>query len=358
MRLYVHVPFCRSFCIYCDFYSELACSKKAEGNLEAYLDELCAEIRYRLSEVISKEKGNSLYIGGGTPSVLPLSAFERILKAIGELNYEEFTVEVNPEDIIEKGKDYVRGLLELGVNRISMGVQSLDDKLLYWMRRRHNANAVFEACEILRSGGVKNLSLDLIFGISGFGEDSISYSLDKFIAIHPEHISAYQLSIEEGSDLAGLVASKAYEELSEGSCARQYELICCKLQDAGYMHYEISNWALPGCEARHNSAYWERQPYLGFGPAAHSFDGTSRSWNSSNLTNWTRSEEVLTEEQIKMEKIMLGLRTARGIPSDYIDKDRLLTCIERGTLIYTDSGRVRIPESHWFVSDAIIEGLV
>ena len=281
--IYLHVPFCRSFCTYCDFYSEIACRGRDAQLFEQYADAVCAEASRRRDEIEATRDLNTLYIGGGTPSVLPLSYISSFADVIGESPFTEFTVEVNPEDIVEKGEAYVRGLLELGVNRVSMGVQSLDDGILRWMNRRHDAAHARQAFEILRRAGVENISVDLIFGLSQLSEAVLAETLREIVAWHPEHVSAYQLSIEEGSALGRMVREGRYAEASQEQCAAQYRLLCDTLRDAGYKHYEISNWALPGREAIHNSAYWSRHPYVGLGPGAHSFNGQVRSWNAEAL---------------------------------------------------------------------------
>lgn len=377
--VYVHVPFCRSYCIYCDFYSEIACRGRDAGQIEGYVREICAEIAARREETARTLGTDTLYFGGGTPSVLPPSAFERIVKALDCGPFGEFTVEVNPEDIVGKGAPYVEELMCLGVNRFSMGVQSLDDGMLRWMHRRHDASIARRAFGILRESGAENISLDLIFGVSGMSDAMLEATLDGICELCPKHISAYQLNVEEGSELAAMVAAGRYSEASEEECAAQYELICRHLREAGYVHYEISNWALPGREAKHNSAYWERVPYVGFGPGAHSFDGERRSWNSCGLAGWSRSGELLTEAEAREERIMLGLRTARGIPASWCRSADLRRCLSDGSLVAVadalppegavcaesagaspDSlpARVRIPESRWFVSDDIVAGLI
>ena len=303
--IYLHVPFCRSFCTYCDFYSEIACRDRDAQQFQAYADAVCAEAQRRRGEIDATRSLNTLYIGGGTPSVLPLSLLRQMAAQLmtggvppeppaslrsdipslagGQTAFTEFTIEVNPEDIVEKGPDYVRGLLSLGVNRISMGVQSLDDGILRWMNRRHDADRARQAFRILRETGAENISVDLIFGLSQLSEAVFRQTLDEIVRWRPEHVSAYQLSIEEGSALGRMVRDGRYTEASQEQCAAQYRLLCDTLRDAGYVHYEISNWALPGREAVHNSAYWSRHPYVGLGPGAHSFDGTVRSWNAESL---------------------------------------------------------------------------
>ena len=346
--IYVHVPFCRSFCTYCSFYSELACKGKDAEAFRKYTGCLLEEISSRRDEIEASREVDTLYIGGGTPSTLPLPFLEEIVTALGKASYSEFTIEVNPEDIVEKGPGYVSALRSLGVNRISMGVQSLDDGILRWMNRRHNADGARRAFGMLREGGFDNISVALIFGLSNLGDAVLEATLREMISWKPEHVSAYQLSVEEGSALAEMVGKGLYAEADEEKCRHQYELICSTLSAAGYHHYEISNWAVPGREAVHNGAYWTRAAYVGLGPGAHSFDGAlRRTWNSEEPCGWTASGETLTPEDVRLERIMLGLRTDRGIPEGLCDTSAL----ER------TGGRYRIPESLWFVSDEIISGL-
>ncbi|MCQ2170165.1 MAG: radical SAM family heme chaperone HemW [Bacteroidales bacterium] len=330
--IYVHVPFCRSFCTYCDFYSETVCAEKENSAIGAYLSGLKEEIDSRRQEIALCGGTDTIYFGGGTPSVLPLDAIREIVSSLGPVPAlsREFTVEVNPDDIVQKGEEYVRGLLSLGVNRVSMGVQSLSDDILRWMNRRHNARCAVEAFSLLRRCGVKNISVDVIFGVSQMTDETLASTLKELIEMRPEHISAYQLSIEEGSALAPMVKSGLYTEAGEEQCRRQYELVCSMLSAASYEHYEISNWALPGRRAIHNSAYWKRVPYVGLGPGAHSLIGHRRSWNSESLNRWTSDGEDLTPGQERCEAIMLGLRTADGIEGK------------------------KIAEKDWFIADTII----
>ncbi|MBO5497911.1 MAG: radical SAM family heme chaperone HemW [Bacteroidales bacterium] len=380
--IYVHIPFCRSLCTYCGFYSEVAAKcRKAEdaGRQEElfgrFADALEAEVRMRGQEITDEK--NTLYIGGGTPSVLPLSVYERLLSALRESGhggpFEEFTFEVNPEDIVEKGEDYVRGLMGLGVNRISMGVQSFDDGILKFMNRRHNAAVAREAYAILENAGIGNISIDLIFGLPQLSDAQWADTLTDALAISPsgrlpQHISAYQLSVEPGSMLDRLVGKGRFEEASEELCQRQYRMLCEALSAAGYRHYEISNFAQPGYAAVHNSAYWRHIPYVGFGPGAHSFVGSERQWNLPDLKAYiadpgsVREYETLDDEQLALEKIMLALRTSDGIEASFLeehcDRGALVRAMEIGALVGSGDGRIRIPESRFFVSDGIIADIV
>ena len=434
--IYVHIPFCRSFCTYCDFYSEVAAKcrgaqdvRKQEELFSQFADALVAEVRMRGQEIT--DDTNTLYIGGGTPSVLPLCVFERLLEALREVGhggpYDEFTVEVNPEDIVDKGEDYVKGLMALGVNRISMGVQSFDDEILKFMNRRHTAAVARNAYAILENAGVRNISVDLIFGLPQLSDDQWSDTLKKVLEISPsgrlpQHISAYQLSVEPGSMLARMVEKGRFEEASEELCEHQYSMLCEALAAAGYHHYEISNFAQTGFEAVHNSAYWKHIPYVGLGPGAHSFgDGSRcqmygsgifppsrecvkqpsglleraacgsregrgpldrvggghcntlarrlvRQWNRPDLKAYiadpvsVQENEILDEEQLTLEKIMLALRTSDGIEASFLeghcDRVALARALECGSLVRIAGGRIRIPETRFFVSDSIIADIV
>ncbi|MBO6247387.1 MAG: radical SAM family heme chaperone HemW [Bacteroidales bacterium] len=435
--IYLHVPFCESRCTYCGFFSNVILSE-AQGNnennenvilseaknlcYEAFADAVLGEIDDRREEIEKTLSVNTLYIGGGTPSVLPLDVLSRIVRTIESVSlsqssndenvilsdaknlypWSEFTIEVNPEDIIRKGDKYVKGLLALGVNRVSMGVQSFDDGILRWMNRRHDSAGAEEAFRILRRCGVSNISIDLIFGLPQLTDSVFEDTVGKALALGPEHISAYQLSVVEDSALAKMVATGRFTEASEERCRSQYDLLCARLAEAGYHHYEVSNFALPGREAVHNSAYWRRVPYVGLGPGAHSFSGGSvRSWNSGNLPvrlkdgslkTYSREEEHLTDEDIRVERIMLALRTDAGLPEEELRSlagdpsvvDRLLSdgaLVRMGDPSVTSfpqddkeekhchpehshchpersEGSLRISESHFFVSDEIIREII
>ena len=441
--IYLHVPFCRSFCTYCGFYSETVPCRKGGGEpvFDAYAERVCREIEERLPDFVAANglPVNTLYIGGGTPSVLPANTLRRIVNHLrtvlsgsavdhvvtenkgkcsaavnsrpvsinpvghsadhvvtenasldghaasfvvsenegkcssegGCMTFEELTVEVNPEDVVEKGVGYVQALGEMGVNRISMGVQSFDDGILRWMNRRHDAARAREAMRILREAGVRNVSIDLIFGLSQLSDAQWEATLDQALALEPEHLSAYQLSIEEDSALAEQVAKGRYTEASEEACRRQYDRLCERMARAGFHHYEVSNFARPGFEAVHNSAYWRRIPYLGLGPGAHSaYAGdpeergtvTVRSWNSCESVDWKEAgRETLTLEQRQEETLMLGLRTARGLPESwlraYANGQALERLLAAGALEKGPEGTIRIAEHHFFVSDEIIAEL-
>lgn len=422
--IYVHIPFCKSFCTYCGFYSETSAC------YDRYVEALLGEIDRRKSEFDATKDVNTLYIGGGTPSVMPLPLLchvvEALKDALGSRNFDEFTVELNPEDVIQRGEAYAEALLGMGVTRASMGVQSFDDGILRWMNRRHDAETAVRAYRILENSGFRNISIDLIFGLPELGPDSQprhSDSLSGHFPDHrgedgyvpllderlwretilraldisasgmlPSHISAYQLSVEPDSALDGMIADGRCREASEESCARQYEILCEELSAAGYHHYEISNFALPGMEARHNSAYWRHVPYVGLGPGAHSLsilpDGhRCRSWNNPDLKLYLETfaplgqrdtdcsgQETLSPVQLGIENVMLGLRTSRGCPLSELvsacDRARLDSAISSGHLVPVPGSSelsgledstaqyYRIPEKYFFISDGIISELL
>ena len=431
--IYLHVPFCESFCTYCGFFSVVPGSDVAakapaaslplcspnrvngrrsgslslrEALFESYTEAVLKEIESRRDEIAATTEVNTLYIGGGTPSVLPLDVLSRIVTALcpqpegamtpnpprsalrpvsptashpfmrpraatgsaaiplppDRQKWQEFTIEVNPEDIVENGEEYIKGLIALGVSRVSMGIQSFDDGILKWMNRRHDAATAEEAFRILRRCGVGNISVDLIFGLSQLNDETWTETIDRTLSLGPEHISAYQLSVEEDSALEKLIAKGKYAEASDEQCRRQYDMLCTRLRETGYHHYEISNFAIPGREAVHNSAYWRRVPYVGLGPGAHSLSALGvRSWNSQEIPTYSREEEILSPEDIRIERIMLPLRTDLGMPEEELRSlagdeavDRLLF---EGALIQFPGG-IRIPEDHFFTSDEIIRELI
>ncbi len=367
--IYIHIPFCKSFCSYCGFYSETV-GRSDDGKFFSYAELVAEEAVRRRDEILKTLETDTLYIGGGTPSVLPLSCLKTMLDALPYGPYEEFTVEVNPDDITEKGVSYVQELKSLGVNRISMGIQSFDNCVLRKMHRRHDAAGAKQAFRILREAGMDNIGIDLIFGISGMSDDTWDKSL--YEALHlgdscggpPRHVSAYQLSVENGSLLEKQIEKGIYKEASDEDCRRQYAILCDRMAEAGYRHYEISNFAFPGYEARHNGAYWRGVPYVGLGAGAHSFDGgTVRSWNAEMGTDcrYEPEYESLSDEDVRVERIMLALRTSEGIDGAWLRKNAVPgsvgRLVEEGALCETGDN-IRIPENRFFVSDEIIRELI
>lgn len=368
--IYVHIPFCKSFCTYCGFYSETA------SCYDAFADALLREIDEREMEIAGTLEVPTLYIGGGTPTVLPLSVLERIVSRLHYGPFKEFTIEANPEDLVEKGPGYAESLLKMGVNRVSMGVQSFDNSVLKWMNRRHDAATAVKAYRMLEDVGFGNISIDLIFGFSSSNTGNWSGTISQALEISasgqpPRHISAYQLSVEPGSAMERMIESGKVVMADEDTCAEEYEILCARLREAGYHHYEISNFAMPGYEAVHNSAYWSHHPYVGLGPGAHSLSVSPsgqyrRSWNEADLGAYLvsrpRSGERLDEEQVGLEDLMLALRTSVGIdPRRLLSicrETRIAEALRLGSLErLSPGGNLRIPENKFFISDNIIAEL-
>lgn len=270
---------------------------------------------------------DTIYLGGGTPSVLEAEDIERILEAIGTEKAEEVTIEMNPGDLVT-GSGY-RLAVSGRINRVSIGVQSFQDELLRTIGRRHTAEEAREAIRVLREAGIRNLSLDLMYGLPGQTMELWKADIEEAIRTGAEHISCYCLSYEEGTPMWQDLQAGRIRETDEETENAMYDYLCEQLRAAGYEHYEVSNFAKPGYRALHNSRYWNDTPYIGLGAGAHSYDGQRRSWNPGDIERYIETfsgakdikmardlyveEEVLTDEQKRIERIMLGLRTCEGI---------------------------------------------
>ncbi len=344
--IYIHIPFCATRCIYCDFYSTTL-----RGKGDEYVKALVKEMEER-KDFLRDDPLQTIYLGGGTPSQLGDACVRQILEAVAERydmsHITEITMEANPDDIRE-GQDWGR------VNRVSMGVQSMVDSELQMLHRRHDAAQVRKAVETLRKAGIDNISLDLMYGLPLQTMESWEYSIDELLKLQPQHISAYNLSVEEGSRLNTLVEKGELTPCDDETCVRMADLLRKKLRDAGFEQYEISNYALPGYYSRHNSSYWVQTSYLGLGPGAHSYDGKNlRCWNLPRVIEYLKGNrleehEILTETDLYNERVMLGLRTAKGVTlSDKeiekknqaigLLKSRGLIRIEKNTILLTEAG--------------------
>lgn len=318
--VYIHIPFCARKCVYCDFYSVGARMADWPRLVSALLD----EARVRVPELTGAgPKCDTLYIGGGTPSLLPPGEFGRLAAGVLSLTgpVSEFTVEVNPDDVTGELADAWRGA---GVDRVSMGVQSLVDGELRAIGRRHDSRRAREAYDTLRRR-FGNVSLDLMFGLPGQTRRSLRESVAGVIDMRPEHVSVYSLMYEERTALTRMRDSGRIDETPEEESAAMFADITEMLDAAGYEQYEISNYSLPGFRSRHNSAYWSGEPYVGLGPAAHSYDGLrTRRANAPDvrayISRWLDgggdavTVETLTDDELREEMIMTRLRTRGGIP--------------------------------------------
>ena len=279
--IYLHTPFCKRRCIYCDFFSTIQSEKKP-----AYVHALCQELDMR-KNYLEGEDIETIYLGGGTPSQLTQEELEKIFSALYNIykvkENAEITLEANPDDLTP---EYVHMLRSLPINRISMGIQTFQEETLKLLHRRHTAQQAIEAFRRCREAGFQNISIDLMYGLPGETLDTWEKDLRQAIALRPEHISAYHLIYEEGTALWKLREQHQVEEADEDLSVPLFRTLIDELTHAGYEHYEISNFCLPGLHSRHNSSYWTEKKYLGCGPSAHSFNGTSRQWNVASLDKY------------------------------------------------------------------------
>lgn len=352
--IYIHVPFCASFCTYCGFYSEVLRDRALCGR---YVAALCSEAAASRDFFPEGTVIRTVYFGGGTPSLLSAGDFSRICSILSD-NFdlaavEEFTVEANPDDVCGGGEELLRCWRDCGVNRVSVGVQSFHDGHLEWMNRRHDAAEAEMAVKML-TGAFDNVSLDLIFGYAGLTDEELDADIRKAVSLGVQHISSYQMSLDAGSMLSKLADKGRYTEPDEEVCRRQYTMLQDILDEAGFRQYEVSNFCRPGFHSRHNSAYWAREPYLGLGPGAHSFDGDRRrSWNVDDLGRWLdgagKEGETLSDADIYNEKVMLGLRTSAGVEASLLGESA-----EHNLSFDAATGRFSIGRRDMFVSDSII----
>ena len=282
--IYIHIPFCKRRCIYCDFFSTTQSEKKS-----TYVHALCRELDMR-KDYLEGEDIETIYLGGGTPSQLTQKELEEIFSSLYNIykvkEDAEITLEANPDDLTP---EYIHMLRTLPINRISMGIQTFQEETLKLLHRRHTAQQAIEAVQHCREAGFQNISIDLMYGLPGETLETWKEDLQQAIALHPEHISAYHLIYEEGTALWELREQKQVEEADEDLSVTLFKTLIEELTHAGYEHYEISNFCLPGLHSRHNSSYWTGKKYLGCGPSAHSFNGTSRQWNVASLDKYIQS---------------------------------------------------------------------
>ena len=316
--IYIHIPFCKRRCIYCDFFSTTQSEKKAE-----YVHALVRELEMR-KDYVGDEEIETIYLGGGTPSQLSQEELEEIFAYIYKV-YKvtpdaEITLEANPDDLTP---EYVSMLRTLPVNRISMGIQTFQEETLKLLHRRHTARQAIEAFRRCREAGFQNISIDLMYGLPGETLETWEQDLQQAVDLRPEHISAYHLIYEEGTTLWNLREQNKVEEAEEELSLTLFKTLIERLTKAGYQHYEISNFCLPGLHSRHNSSYWTGKKYLGCGPSAHSFDGISRQWNVSSLEKYLegiRSNQLDFElEDLDLytrynDFVITSIRTCWGMP--------------------------------------------
>lgn len=368
--IYIHIPFCKSKCYYCDFYSSTALAHK-----KALLETIAGELRRRAS-FLGGETVRTVYFGGGTPSLCTPAELGGLLAAVREefdTLFEEITVEANPDDLTD---GYLSALRDEGFGRLSIGIQSFDDRDLRFMHRRHDAATALRAVERARKAGFDNLTIDLIYGLPGADLRRWADNLRQAVALDVPHLSAYHLTIEEGTVFGRRAARGMLAEIPSERSRAEYDLLEKTLAAAGYEHYEISNFARPGFRALHNSNYWNGTPYLGVGPAAHSYDGGClRQWNTAHLGRYLEQapenrhlhSETLSATMRYNEFVMTALRTAEGVDTERLRerfgarKLQYFTAqaqkhLARNTILRNNSVYY-IPSDRFLISDGIIADL-
>ena len=369
--IYFHIPFCKRLCGYCDFRRSVRLQYIPQV-VERMHAELEAERTF-----LGDRKIRTVYFGGGTPSLLAPQVLADLHAHAARLfdlaHAEEVTAELNPDDVTA---EYVKQLRATPVNRVSLGVQSFDEAELRFMGRRHTAEQAERAVGLLQEAGYDNISIDLIFGVEGFGDEVLQRSLAKAVALGVQHISAYHLTIEPATRFGRLLARDELRQVAEERSESEFLMVHHALTEAGFEHYEVSNYALPGRRSRHNSSYWTGDEYLGIGAGAHSFNGSVRRWCEQSAEEYADGivygQEVLTERDHLNEYLMTSLRRAEGIAPAHIaerwgaiEAERVERAaqefIDAGTLVrrQADDGeeRLAIPPEKFLVSDAVISAL-
>ncbi len=365
--VYFHIPFCKRLCGYCDFYRSVKLR---------YIPEVVEMMHRELTDqqsFLHDKKVRTIYFGGGTPSLLAPCEIERFVNRVREqfdcTQLEEVTIEVNPDDITP---EYVAELRKTSVNRISMGVQSLDDGCLQFMGRRHTAQQAKEAVKLLQNAGYGNISVDVIFGVEGYGSNSLERTLQGVLAMGVQHISAYHLTIEEGTRFGRMLARGEIHEAEEERSEAEFLQVHNSLIEAGFRHYEVSNYALEGYRSRHNSSYWRGVEYLGIGPGAHSFNGDVRRWCEQGIEEYVAGVEYGSESLSLRDKIneyvMTSLRCVEGLSLTRVEErfglaererlEREAEKLSAGGLVVNDGEWLRIEPEKMLLSDLVIEALI
>ena len=343
--VYVHIPFCESRCKYCDFFSTTRLERR-----DTYVNAVAKEVELR-KNYLPSQNIHTVYFGGGTPSMLSVEQMGRIMTELRKCYVfdedAEITTEANPSDIDE---EKLRGWRDLGLNRLSIGIQSFQDAQLKQIGRRHNAEQARKAVRLAREAGFENISIDLMYGLPGETLEAWKEDVEEALKLDVEHVSAYCLSYEEGTPLTRALRRGEIEEVDEETENAMYDYLTERLARAGIERYEVSNFAKRGYESQHNSSYWNGTPYLGLGAGAHSYDGKTRQWNVSDLEQYVRGvengetyfeREVLTENDLYNEYVMLKIRTRDGVELSKVPRSMQDVC--KGVAkIYGESGKLRM----------------
>lgn len=343
--VYVHIPFCRKICSYCDFYHTAALTA-----LPTVVENIERELEQRHDYIATPD---TLYFGGGTPSVLSgeqvLAMVEKVKMLWQDVDLQEVTFEANPDDLTP---DYINALRKAGINRLSIGIQSFDNEHLRLMNRRHTGEQAIRAVRDAQKAGFENITIDLIYGLPFMTAGQWQNNLDMALSLDIQHISAYHLTIEPLT----VFGKQKMEPVEQDISQLHFDMLRKTLCSNGFEHYEVSNFAREGFRSLHNSNYWNGTPYLGVGPSAHSYNGTSRQWNPNSLKNQTPEMEILTPTDIRNEQIMTRLRTADGLLATEQEIKRAAKFLNNGSMIL-ENGLLKILPEKFLISDYIISEL-
>lgn len=364
--IYIHIPYCKQACHYCDFHFSTSMKTKNE-----MIDCIVKEMDIRKSEF--SKKIDSVYIGGGTPSVMTNLELETIFngleKKISISDLKEITIEINPEDLINEKLEFYN---EIGINRLSIGIQSMNNNILKWMNRSHNKNQIINGLNTVKEIGYENISLDFIYGTPKNLTRDIKDELLEILKFNPTHLSCYHLTIEDGTYFGHLEKKRKIKRIEDDVSQKEFQWISEKLKSKNYQHYEISNFALQGKQSFHNSNYWNQSSYIGLGPGAHSFRNSTRRWNISNNRLYIKNikagvpyfeQEVLSPYDLVNEKIMLGLRTLNGLDKNYIfsivpqsikdEIERKLNTFLKDEILISTNNIISMNPEKWLLSEYV-----
>lgn len=370
--LYIHIPYCKTRCIYCDFYTQTNLT-----SIDHLVDAICKEIELRKNYISTKDL-NSIYFGGGTPSLLSSKDFNKIFDCIEKhfrfSNHTEITIEANPDDL---SKEYLTTLTQLPINRLSIGIQSFDNIELKFLNRRHNAQQAIKAVQQAQDLGFNNMSIDLMYGLPNQSLETWENNITTAISLDVNHISSYHLIYEEGTKLFRLLKKNEVRETDEETSLMMFSKLINMLGEIGYEHYEISNFARNKKFSQHNTAYWLGKPYLGIGPSAHSYDGKCRAFNIPSINKYVTSisnsilpleTEHLTNDEKYNELILTSLRCMWGLNLNELiknfDEEYYNYClnlakkyIEQETLLL-ENNHLKLTKKGIFISDSIMSDLM
>ena len=368
--IYIHIPFCKNKCTYCDFHVSTTYHSYQDKMIDAIVEELKQRSDYLKGEFVE-----TIYFGGGTPSLINLVGLSKIIETIYSFfivtDTPEITLETNPDDIT---LELVHSWKSVGINRLSIGIQSFDEEVLKWMNRAHNVTQSFQAIQFAKQGGISNITIDLMYGLPGLSLEAWEHQIERALSLQVQHISAYCLTVEKNTVLDTWVKSNKVKISENDDQALQFELLQKKLNENGFDHYEISNFGKPNFYSLHNSNYWKGEMYLGVGPSAHSYDTIHRSWNISNnhqymngvLENKPKFDfEILSKSDVFNELLLIGLRTIWGVDLKKLNSvlsfsvffNNKLKELEMDELVYIEDNHLMLTQKGKFFADKIAQDL-